>query len=94
MEKHEKTDEPTEEYRDSLGQANPAHEMQLKNIGESRERQEKLDKEAVAAPKAATPAENYEEKTVVELKELAHQRGIHINSDMRKDEIIATLEEA
>lgn len=47
-------------------------------------------KEATAARGDETV--DYESMTVPELKELAHKRGVAINHEMRKDEIIAALE--
>jgi Rho termination factor, N-terminal domain len=37
---------------------------------------------------------DYEAMTVPELKELAHQRGVEIHSDMLKDDIIQALKKA
>jgi hypothetical protein len=38
------------------------------------------------------PAEDYEGKTVADLKELAAKRGVEVSWDARKDEIIKALE--
>jgi hypothetical protein len=40
----------------------------------------------------ATPKVDYESKTVVELKDLAKERGVEVSWDARKDEIIKALE--
>jgi hypothetical protein len=53
------------------------------------------------APKATTGSKeapgdesvDYESMTVPELKDLAQKRGVHVTSDMRKDEIIDALED-
>jgi hypothetical protein len=52
--------------------------------------------EAKGGKKAGTDVdpENYEELTVPELKELAHQRGVEIHSDMLKDDIIKALKKS
>ena len=94
MEKHEKL---PEEHIDSLGQPNPAFNMEVGNIKKAQEAQAKRDKEekeGIASPKAPKAAVNhhYEDKTVAELKEIAHKKGVHIDSDARKDDIIAALE--
>jgi hypothetical protein len=44
--KHEKETEQPEKTVDSLGQENPAQDMERRNIKAARERQEKSDKEA------------------------------------------------
>jgi hypothetical protein len=41
-----------EEFRDSLGQANPAHDLEKKNIADVKTRQDEADKEAKKAEKA------------------------------------------
>jgi len=39
------------EFRDSLGQANPAHDLEKKNIADVKTRQDEADKEAKKAEK-------------------------------------------
>jgi hypothetical protein len=56
---------------------------------------EVIPPEAKQQPAGGTETEeNYEEMTVPELKELAHQRGVEIHSDMLKDDIIQALKKA
>lgn len=54
MEKHTKDSEhakSAEGYKDSLGQANPAIDMEKKNIAAAKERQEEKEKEDKKAEK-------------------------------------------
>jgi Rho termination factor, N-terminal domain len=91
----EKTVDPNEGKRAPAPETIDHQKEHERLTKEDRERWENQgSKEAGAATKAATAEpEDYESQTVVELKELAHKRGIEITSDMRKDEIIAALEE-
>ena len=48
--KHEKTVEEPDKYKDSLGQENPAHELQLKTIKEVGEINKKAAEDAEKGP--------------------------------------------
>lgn len=81
------------------GPLNPALELErtMREDADKRHPPGKADDKTATATATKAPAGDeavdYETLTVVELKELAAKRGIHISSDMRKDEIIEALED-
>ena len=85
-------EKPTEGYIDSIGQPNPAIDLERKNIQEATERQEKKDKEVPAAATAAEPdEETLEEHTVEELRSIAAKEGAELHGDMLKADIVKAI---
>jgi Rho termination factor, N-terminal domain len=80
------------------GPFNPANELELKLTKEADQRATETQATSTTTtsetPVIGDEAVDYESMTVAELKDLAAQRNVHLTSDMRKDEIIAALENA
>lgn len=64
--------------------------------GQTGETAEGTPAKGAGSSKSGAPANqvNYDDMTVAELKDLAHQRGIEVHSDWLKDDIIKALKKA